>query len=270
MFDRNHYINIISLILTAAVNSLVLNLVFSRGSVLLPVLYFIIFSVVVILPGNKLFPENSSIIRVFMLLLSPVTYYLLLLEYGFLLNSVLIVFMILFISRYTDFGRMDARFFISALLIAVTLYMNFSLLLLYILFILFFYRASIPKIILFTLSAAVVFFTLHYTGVLAGEGGGRNVLSSTLGYLPLWLQVILLLVTLYAGWIIADMQEFFFIGGIITLTPALIIIFTSQGNLENNAYAAMLSMSYISFSLILLVLSVKPYKVDRYLGKVLA
>jgi len=268
MFTKNHYINIFALLLSGLVNAVLLNSVIDPDSLFIPAVFFIVFVITIYFAGNKLFPENSHLLRVVMFLLSPVTYYLLLVEYGFLVNAVLVLMVITFISRYTENRKTDIRFFISALLIGVTLYVNFSLLPFYLLFILFFFRQSIPKILVFSSSVLAVFLVIHYTGLFYNEGTGAGGLNSILLMIPLYMQIILLAVTLYAGWIVTDMQEVLFTGGVLTLVPSLIIIIAKWEGSYINAYSTLLALSYLSFSLIIMTLSIKPYKTDRYLGKV--
>jgi hypothetical protein len=268
MFTKNHYINIISLLVAGIANSILLNNIFNPESVLLPAVFFLSYIIIILLIGNKLFPGNSHLVRVAMLLLSPALYYLLLAEYGFLVNAVLVLMVITFIYKYTDSNKADVRFYISALLIGVTLYVNFSLLLFYILFVLFFFRQSIPKIIIFTFSVAAVFVLIHYTGLFYNEGTGPKGLNSILLMLPVILQVMLLLITVYTGWMVADIQEVYFSGGILTFVPTVILALFKFEGIYSNAYTTILSSSYLSFTLILHVLSVKPYKTERYTGKV--
>jgi hypothetical protein len=268
MFKKNHYINIFALLLSGIANTILLNSVLDPDSLLLPAAFFIVYVAAVYFAGNKLFPENSHLLITAMLILSPVTYYLLLVEYGFLVNAVLVLMVITFISRYTESGKMDIRFFISALIIGVTLYVNFSLLMFYILFTLFFFRKSIPGILIFSAAVLAVFLSIHYTGLFYNEGTGAGGLNSILLMLPLYIQIIFLAVTLFAGWIVADMQEVFFTGGLLTFIPSVVILMFKPEGDYTNAYSTLLALSYLSFSNILMALSVKPYKTDRYLGKV--
>jgi hypothetical protein len=269
MFTKAHYINNISLALTGAANSFILSAVFNHSSFLLPVLYFLVYSALIMLAGNKLFPNNRHKVRVLMLVLSPSSYYLLFAEYGFLVNIILVMLVVFFISKYTDNKKADVRFYLSAFLIGITLFVNFTLLQWYLLFLIFYYRASIPKIIIFGISVSAVMFALYVSGIFTVESAGPAGINSILFMLPIWLQILFLLITIYTGWMIADMQEVFFAGGVLTLIPAAILIITKWEGLYTNTYIAILSLSYISFSLMLLMLSVKPYRTDRYLGKVM-
>jgi hypothetical protein len=269
MFTKDHYINNISLLLSGAANSFLLFIIFNHSSFLLPVLYFLIYSLLIIMAGNKLFPNNAHMVRALMVLLSPALYYLLFAEYGFFVNVILVILVVFFISKYTDNNKADVRFYLSAFLFGITLYVNFTLLQWYLVFVLFFYRASFTKIIIFAVLVSATMLVLYLSGIFTVESAGPAGINSILFMLPLWLQILFLLITIYTGWMIADMQEVFFAGGLLTLIPSAILILTKWEGFYTNTYTAILSLSYMSFSLILLTLSVKPYSTDRYLGKVL-
>jgi hypothetical protein len=84
--------------------------------------------------------------------------------------------------------------------------------------------------------------------------------------IPVWIIISLFLLTLYAGWIVADLQEALFASGIILFLIYLLsfILLVSEFGWNKNEIDLSLMIMAIPF----LVLSIKEYKVDRFLGKV--
>jgi len=86
-----------------------------------------------------------------------------------------------------------------------------------------------------------------------------NFINSQFLFLPLWLIIILLLITIYVGWMISDLQELLFSSGIILFIIISLSFFYQTFDL---------SIYYLSFPFLLL--AIKEYEVDYYLGKILS
>jgi O-antigen/teichoic acid export membrane protein len=86
-----------------------------------------------------------------------------------------------------------------------------------------------------------------------------------------WSLIFFLAAAIICGWMISDLQEYFFVTGVIIFMIVLTCYFLSVfkfGLLEASQNGS-LNLTYLVYSIPFLILSIKEYKVDRFLGKVL-
>ena len=76
----------------------------------------------------------------------------------------------------------------------------------------------------------------------------------------LWI-ITLYLLSIYSGWMVADMQEVYFGSGVIIFLWSLIFWLT------NNNFGSISVVSFLS-SIPFFIFSFRKYKVDKFLGKV--
>jgi hypothetical protein len=109
-----------------------------------------------------------------------------------------------------------------------------------------------------------VITVLESNGYIAAQVSHAHLLSS----IPVWIKILLILIAFYVGWMAADWQEVLFSSGVILfLAFTLQLVFTiNQIGWKSSEIDFSLAILAIPF----LVLSIKEYKVDRFLGKVLA
>ncbi len=85
-----------------------------------------------------------------------------------------------------------------------------------------------------------------------------------------WSLIFFLTVAIICGWMISDLQEYFFVTGVIIF----MIVLTGYSSSANefgflvSIKNGSLNLAYLVYSIPFLILSIKEYKVDRFLGKV--
>ena len=207
-----------------------------------------------------------SLIQLAVFVLSPILYSELISFSGIFALSMLVVLSIFISERYLDNKKPDWKFFLIASLFGVTLSAEKIMILIYIIYVLYTFRNDFVKMSVFTAAVLAVYFLLSFLT----DRGYFTLLSSQSNYfqihVPVWIWVILIIVTLYMGWIVADLQEVLLSSGIILFAVFLLTFFFSVTEVGWN-------LKFINFSLLLtaipfFVLSIKDYKVDRFLGKV--
>ncbi|MFO7444895.1 MAG: hypothetical protein R6W90_00945 [Ignavibacteriaceae bacterium] len=270
MFTKNHYINWISLISTGLINSLFICTVLVSSSFLLPVVYFIAFISLILITEKKLKPVKENQIRILIASLSPALYYLLLVEYGILINILLMIFLIFLSERYLHKTVINFTSLIFAFLFGVLLSADSSMFIIYIIYILYSFRTGFMRIFIFTgaTTAVYVLLLLTYSNLNSNIAEPANPLEirSFLSFIPIWGTILIFLLSIYIGWMVSDFQEMFFAGGLMLLIPTLILLITGIINLkEYNIYNTVLYMSAVSIPFF--ILAIRKYKVDRFLGK---
>ena len=138
-----------------------------------------------------------------------------------------------------------------------------------------FFRNDLPRLILFSVIAISVFLITLIPFVLWDKesffSNGPFAIQSFLAYIPMWNVVLILLVSIYLGWVVADLQEVFFACGVMLFIPVFLSM--AYKIIQFGFYDAMINdifdHSYYEFVIPFLILSIKDYKVDRFLGKVM-
>ncbi len=292
MFTKKHYINVVSLLLLSVVtfiNFYKLTLLYVEIPFLISLLYVAAFLSFFFIADKKSNKNKSvgighhveGIRQYFPTLLSVYVLlpYLLLtyftsnmnpegrwVETEILIFVVLASAVIIMGTNYLDGKKFNISFFIFPILFGLILSANFYFGFVLILAILFIFRESFPKIFLFSL------ITFAF-GIIIPKF--LNAVHFTFDYeiffpqIPVWLIIILLLITIYVGWMIADLQELFFSSGIILFIYLLIPSISKI--IQLGFYRAV--NNELEFSSLLVVVpiflfAIKEYEVEKFLGKV--
>jgi hypothetical protein len=207
-----------------------------------------------------------ELLQLAVFLLSPVLYSEMI-SFSGLFPLILLVIVSIFISeRFLDNNKLDWKFFLVAFLFGVILSIEQLVSFIYLIYLLHLFRYEITKgtvFILGMIAAYAVFLFLADKGYL-------TVAVSQINYfqmLPIWAIILLFIITLYLGWIVADLQEVLFASGIILFFIFILTFpfWISQLGWHKNE----IDLSFLIMVIPFLVLSIKEYKVDRFLGKVL-
>ena len=208
-----------------------------------------------------------TLIQLTMFLLSPVIYSELLAFSGLFALSVLAALSIYISDRFLQSIKLDWKFFLLAFLFGITVSAHLVVGFIYLIYLLFAFRSELLKGFIFgiVMTAVYIFITsLENKGYISVQVSHSHLLS----FIPIWLKIFLLIITIYVGWIVADLQEVLFASGVI-LFVTLILSFVfkiSQVGWSLDVFDFSLAIIAIPF----LILSLKEYRVDRFLGKVLA
>ncbi len=281
MFTKKHYINVISLCILSIVtfiNGYKLASHFTQLPALFSLLYILIFlSFFFIIDKTKLSPLKKvlpTILSLYVLL--P---YLLLTYFtsktnfeGRLIETTELIFAVIFgaliilANKYINPKKYNFNFFLFAFLFGIILTVNFHFCVVLLIAVLYLLRESFPKIILFSILTVFFYFI------------GLNIFSEFIPqfnhniYFPeisVWLTIIILSITVYAGWLISDLQELFFASGIMLFLyltassiPKIIQLgFYNAVNLDFSFSALLIVVPFLMFS-------IKEYQVDKFLGKI--
>ena len=210
---------------------------------------------------------KMSLIQIAVFLLSPVLYSELISFSGIFALAMLVVLSIFISERFLESKKLDWKFFLIVFLFGVTLVANIFAGFVYIIYLLFLFRNNIRNGAIFILTMLVAYAMLlflrdkEYITIVASY---NNLLQSV----PVWIVIFLVIASFYIGWIVADLQEVFFTGGLIyfiLFTISFLLKITQSGwKIE------VIDLSLMIVAIPFLVLSIKEYKVDRFWGKVLA
>ncbi|HAB52855.1 MAG: hypothetical protein A2315_07750 [Ignavibacteria bacterium RIFOXYB2_FULL_35_12] len=209
---------------------------------------------------------KMSLIQLTVIIFSPVLYSELISFSGLFALSVLTALSIFISDRFLQSIKFDWKFFLVAFLFGVTLSTHLITGCVYLVYLLYAFRNNFSRGFIFILFMLVIYAAVTF---LANEGYIAVQVSHAhlLGLIPVWVKILLLILTFYIGWIAADFQEVLFSSGVILfLTFIVSLVFKiSQIGWSRNEIDFSLAIIAIPF----LVLSIKEYKVDRFLGKVL-
>jgi len=208
-----------------------------------------------------------SLIQLAVFLFSPVLYAEMI-SFSGSFSLIMLAIVSIFISeRFLDNNKLDWKFFLIAFLFGLTLSAHLLVTFIYIIYLLYVFRNNIAKGVIFVLVMLAAYAVLSFLadkGYVTIVASHVNVFSTKI---PVWVLVLLAVITLYVGWIVADLQEVLFASG-------LILFFFFVLSYLFRAADFGWSTNEIDFSLLImimpfLVLSIKEYRVDRFLGKVL-
>lgn len=208
-----------------------------------------------------------TLIQLAVFMFSPVVYSELKDFSGLFALSVLAALSIYISDRFLQSVKLDWKYFLLAFLFGVTLFAHLVISFIYPIYLLYTFKNDLFKGFLFTVIMFAVFAVitlLESNGYIAAQVSHAHLLSS----IPVWIKMLLILITIYVGWMVADLHEVLFSSGLILfLAFTLQLVFTiNQIGWKSSEIDFSLAILAIPF----LVLSIKEYKIDRFLGKVLA
>ena len=209
---------------------------------------------------------KTSLMQLAVFLLSPALYLEIISFSGSFLLVMLVIVSIFISERYLDNKKLDWEFFLVAFLFGVTLSAQLLVSFIYLIYLLYNFRNNITNGLIFVLAMLAAYTLLffladkEYTVITASQ-------TNYFQMIPVWIIILLFLITTYVGWIVADLQEVLFVSGIILFFIYLLsfILLVSEIGWNKNG----LDFSLLVMAIPFLVLSIKEYKVDRFLGKIL-
>ncbi len=285
MFTKKHYINVISLMLLSVVtfvNVYKLSLFFIETPVLVGLLYIAIFlSFFFIVDKNSSNEKIQEIKKYFPAILTIYVLlpYLLLANFTSKINPfgrwaeteiliyvVLASAVIISAVKLIDSNKYNLWFFVYPILFGLILSANFYFGFVIILAILFILRQSFPKIFLFSL--LTIAFGIAIPKIFGAVHFDFNY-DIFLPQISTWFVIVLVVISIYTGWLVADLPELFFASGIVLFIYMLIPAISKILQLGfYNAVKNDLVFSALLAVVPLFLFSIKEYEVDKFLGKV--
>ena len=216
---------------------------------------------------------KTLLIRIILLMLMPAFYYEFLVNSELFFNMALVISLVILTEKFLHSDKIDFRFTLFAVIYGLVLSTRLNIGVFYIIYLLWFFRQNINKLILFAGIAFLSFLLTVLPFAIWDPGyffeSGPFIIQFQ--YLPQWTLIIFLFVLLFTGWVVSNMQEVFFATGLMSffLVTAYFIYYIYYSGLEAAIFGKYcFDMSYFIFCIPFLILSVEEYKIDNYLGKV--
>lgn len=281
MFSKKQYINIFSLAVLSIITFLNINRLTSNiynSSLLISLIYVIFFLLLIIFIDKRSFNEIIKGFLPVLISIYALLPYLLITyatsnissqsrwaEISLITYIVIIISSIILLNKYSTSEKFDSYFFSFGILYGFLFAISKEAGFLLIINILFFYRNSIPKILLFSFITLLVGLLMPNIFSLFGFNFYRELFFPKISGM---FQTFIIILSIYTGWIVSDIQETFFGSGIILF---LYLIFSIiSGGYEWKFYIG--DDTFPSFFIAVipfLLLSIKKYKVEKFTGKVL-
>ncbi len=226
---------------------------------LLEVLAWAVIGLLLILNSTTV---REKVIKLFFLLVSPLTFYGLFESSGYFLSAVILITLIFLSNKYLTPGKVNIKFIVFAVLFGLFFAIKMEIIIVLIIYLLFFFRNNIKDgFLFFEILSAVFLITIIpfilWNPVLFFFNGPFSLFF--MFDIPWWELLIFLGISFYVGWMVSDLQEIFFASGILLIIPSLInLLFVPGAGLSN-----------FIFCLPFLILSVKDYRVEKFAGKIL-
>lgn len=218
--------------------------------------------------------KKEVFIRSGLILLSLPFYYEYLVRSELIFNIALAILLIFLTYKYVHSSKVNLMFLLFSILWGLLLATRLTIFVIFALFLLYKFRQNLFSMFLFTSNAILVFliinlpFFLWYPQLFIIDGPFAIQAS----YLPFGLMIFFLIIIVYSGWVVNDLQELFFMIGValFLLTLSSFVISIWNYGVNNSLINSYFDIAYFIFPLPFLILSVKEYKIDRFLGKVLS
>jgi len=173
--------------------------------------------------------KKEIIFKSAVLLLLPTTYYEFIVRSELAFNSVIYIFLLIFLTKKTNPGKVDFAFIAGAVAAGCIFATRLLIPVIFIIWLLYFFRFYTAKGFVYLLISAAVLilwilpFYFWNTEIFITRG--PFAIQSV--YLPYWSLAIVLLMIVVAGWSISDFREVLFSTGLILfITTTLSFVFT--------------------------------------------
>ena len=202
--------------------------------------------------------KKEIAIRTIVLLALPIFYYEMLTGGDSFANAVLVIAIIFLMKKFIDENKIDIKFFFLSVVFGAFLCTRVLLVIPFVLSLLYFFRYNIKNMVLFVLLSFLIGFAFLVPFLRWDYSSFVNLgpFTNSLTHLSIWIYILLFIIVVYIGWVISDLQELLFASGIILFFVSL-IIYLGDGNYSGG----------IILSIPFLILSIKEYEVDKFLGK---
>lgn len=202
-------------------------------------LIFIAISTIILFSNTRLLKDASSVLI------------------NNLLGSILLIIIFFIVDKYINPGKIDIFIVSFAFILSFISYFSYFTFGFYLIFLLFFFRNNLK--VLFVTVFLILLFDLIIKYYMIGNYNGEIFYW---GFSWGWITLLYLL-SIYVGWMVADMQEVYFSTGIIIFFWSLIFWISNNTTFLNSMATASFLISIPFF-----LSSFRRYKVDKSLGKV--
>lgn len=219
--------------------------------------------------------KKEILIPIIILLMSPIVYYGIVVRDELFFNMAIAIVVIFIAEKYLDPERINMRFILMGIIFGLVLSTRSVAAIVYAVYLPYKFRASIPKLLVFSFIILVTFSLILLPFFIWDEKSflhnGPIAIQSYLSHIPFWSAVLFILISAIVGWIIADIQELLFACGILLFIPVFLsmILQISQYGFYPAIVKDIFDPSYFIFCIPFLLLSLKEYRIDNFLGKII-
>ena len=174
-----------------------------------------------------------------------------------LFGSILLIIIFFIVDKYLNPDKVDLFIVSFIFILSFISYFTFFSFGFYLIFLLFFFRNNLKN--LFLSFFLIFLFDLIIKYFMIGNYSGEIFYW---GFSWGWITLLYLL-SIYAGWMVADMQEVYFSTGIVIFFWSLIFLISNNNSFINSAAVTSFLISIPFF-----LSSFRRYKIDKFLGKV--
>lgn len=216
---------------------------------------------------------KERVVRLSMLLLLPVLYYEIIVRSELLANMMFVIFLLFIADKFLNSEKRILKLLITALLFGLFLSTRGIVGIIYIIAVLYFFRDDLLKGFYFSFIVITTFILLLLPFYLWDSETfiKKGPFAIQMLYLPVGFLIFFFIISVYTGWIVSSMQEVLFSSGLIIfliVTVSFIITIFDTG-FYNSVYKDRFDITYFIFSVPFFILSIKEYRIDKFLGKVL-
>lgn len=217
--------------------------------------------------------KKEFLSRMFFMLSSPLLFFELITGSELFTNTVLFVLVIILSEQYLDEKKPNIKYFFLALLLGCMIATRLIFFELVILYILFFFRSNLKNGALFLLISLTIFtlILLPYYNWNPGYFLAEKFFIIQFLRIPMWIILLISLAAVYIGWLISDIQELSFSIGILlfSLITISFVLMVFKVGFYTALFKGAFDITYYTLCFPFLIFSIKEYKVDWFLGKVI-
>jgi hypothetical protein len=201
-----------------------------------------------------------------LLLITPMIYYEFAVRCELFFNISLVMVAIFAADKYLDVEKVNAQFFLIAVLFGLFLSTRSVVAVVYGVYLIYRFKHNIKNLIFFGVIVLAVFILILLPYIIWDFylfiDIGPFAIQSKLSNLPFWITVMFLIVSLIAGWAIENKREVFFFAGLLIWLMVMVsyIIKVFNFGLEQAFIQDKIDLSYLIFSLPLLIFSASMQK----------
>jgi hypothetical protein len=201
---------------------------------------------------------RENIIKMVIILFSPLFYYGLLFQHSFFTESIFAISFLLLMDKMLKRESVDQYFYMSAIILAFLVFVNPFLIILFLVFLGYSFRQELKRGMIFLMTAAVSFYFMN--ALLRNQSAVLFLPNFSFSFGIILLVIFILLMSVYAGWISRNIYSVFFSAAVIMFITIMI-----YNSVLPIFHATLLSVIYP-----LLIFGIKDNSTKEYLGVILA
>ncbi len=206
--------------------------------------------------------EKEKTLATFLIFTSPIIYYSLVVRCELTFNTTVLILIFYLFTQFNDPGKTNLNFYILSILAGFFLATRSVFVIPFIIFSLFHFRENFKTLFLHYFVIAFVFLLLLLPFYLwdktAFLANGPFAIQSKLSALPMWVVGIAILISIYAGWTVANFKQVLFVSGILLLLLPLIshLIKIADFGFHTAFFEDKIDLSYLEFSFVFFLLAI--------------